>query len=109
MNEFQPLGFTSFWTVGSAGKTFRVRTCSARTALEYARRRTRHPATLLALTLDVARPGPRPAYRRGATRRRKLMPDVLVRRAMGDSITSIARDLGVPRETVRDWLREVGR
>ena len=93
------------WTVVAAGKTFRVRTNSARTALDHARKRTGEEGELVELGVEEA-PVVRPSVgsTRHRRRRRVLMPEAIRRRNSGETVADIARALQVPRETVRDWL-----
>jgi hypothetical protein len=94
------------WTVTSAGKSFRVKTCSARTALAHAHQRTGEPGKLVGFKLAThppTRPREIPNTRLGRLRK-TLKPEALRRRATGETVTSIAKSLHLPRETVRDWL-----
>jgi hypothetical protein len=94
------------WTVTAAGKSFRVKTCSARTALAHAHQRTGEPGKLVGFKLSTKAPTkPReiPNTRLGRLRK-SLKPEALRRRATGETVTSIAKSLHLPRETVRDWV-----
>jgi len=98
----------AYWTVAAGGKFFRVRTCSARTALEHGHKRTNDPAVLLGLAFEEQ---VRRIHVRGPTRfqrrRQHLLPEAIRRRELGETISEIARALHVPRETLRDWFRQV--
>lgn len=70
------------WTVMAAGRTFRVKTCSARTALAHAHQRTGEPGKLVGFRLaTLAPPRPReiPNTRLGRLRK-TLKPEALRRR-----------------------------
>lgn len=104
----------ALWTVVSAGKTFRVKTCSARDALSFAEERTNMPAVLLDLELHaearVTTEASRRTTGRGRHERRRdaLLPEAIRRRGIGESVTQIAKGLHLPRETLRDWLLIAG-
>lgn len=106
----------TLWTVVAGGERLQVETCSARTALAQAERRTGQAARLVDLEFEAeARPlraEPRVRRTTGPTRferrRQVLKPEALRRRGDGESIAGIARALKLPRETVRDWLLAAG-
>jgi hypothetical protein len=105
----------ALWTVASAGKTFRVKTCSAKDAISFAEQRTNMPAVLLDLEFQPeARQRQESDVRRttglGRHERRRgvLLPEAIRRRAAGETVTQIAKGLHVARETLRDWLLIAG-
>ncbi|MFI5297579.1 MAG: hypothetical protein ACHREM_05725 [Polyangiales bacterium] len=109
---------SSVWSVASCGATFEVRTASAREALSLVSTKMGAPARLIGLTSKPLTASPadespsrkrRPPLRVPETRltRRKahFVDEARRRHRANESITSIAKAIQVPRETVRDWLR----
>ena len=101
------------WIIRASEKTYRVRTFSMRTALQHVEKLGGRSPVLIDIATNV--PGdlpiakkPRPSRRQPSTRRDRvrsaLLPEALSRRATGQSTVAIAKALGVPRETLRDWF-----
>ncbi|MFI5300419.1 MAG: hypothetical protein ACHREM_20210 [Polyangiales bacterium] len=110
---------SSVWSVASCDATFEVRTSSAREALSLVSTKMGAPARLVGLASKPAKSSAadeiassrkrRPPLRVPETRltRRKahFVDEARRRHRANESITSIAKALQLPRETVRDWLR----
>ena len=100
------------WIVNSAGVNYRVRTCSARTALLRVQENTAQPAALVGIKTRQPRAAvinldkPKSVLRDSRFTRRKdaLLPEVVRLAGLNYTIAAIARSVHVPRETVRDWL-----
>lgn len=104
--EFRPRSVPSptVWTVATPTRTYDVRTSSARTALAHAARRSQGPVAIVGLRHEpVVSP---PLKTRSWRVRNALLPKALSRHREGEPVAAIARALSVPRETVRDWIRQ---
>ncbi|MFI5298300.1 MAG: hypothetical protein ACHREM_09400 [Polyangiales bacterium] len=111
---------SSVWTVVSCGVPFEVRTSSVREALALVSTKMGAPARLVGLVSKPVTPARatsassdapkrRPPLRvpesRLTRRKAHFVEEARRRHRANESITSIAKAIQVPRETVRDWLR----
>ncbi len=99
------------WTIRAGCETYRIRTSSARTALHLVAASGGRDPEIVGLDLargPAAPNAPRPSETRFDRLRKGLLPEAIRRRDAGESITSIAAALHVPRETLRDWLLLAG-
>ena len=101
------------WTLRSGARVFDIATVSAREAIDRARALAGSAVMIVGLRTarrrrrDPAPPivAPRPGLRRLDCARTTILRDAVPRYVAGEPIAAIARELNVPRETLRDWLR----
>lgn len=96
------------WVIFAAGQMWRVRTSSARDAIERVQVQTRGaPVKIMGIVNDPLPPVEKrlPA---NVDRRRKAFFDKAIKMWESGqySLAEIGRELKIPRETVRDWVRQ---